>query len=65
MMMFQAAASLVATYDCQLDAPKAVGFEGGRAEESNIGLPPASLHFTITLESGNPIQAKIDWPVTR
>jgi hypothetical protein len=61
MMIFLAAASLVAAYDCQLDAPKAVGFEGGQATASNIGIPPTSLHFTITLESGNPMQAKVDW----
>ena len=61
MMFFLAAASLIAVYDCQLDAPKAVGFEGGQAKASEIGLPPASLHFSITLESGNPIQAKVDW----
>jgi hypothetical protein len=62
MMIFLAAASLVAAYDCQLDAPKAVGFESGQAEASDIGLPPASLRFSIRLESGNPMQAKVDWP---
>jgi hypothetical protein len=62
MMIFLAAASLVAAYDCQLDAPKAVGFDGGQAKASDIGLPPASLRFSIRLESGNPMQAKVDWP---
>ena len=60
-MIFLTAASLVAVYDCQLDAPKAVGFEGRQATASSIGLPPASLHFTIMIESGNPMQAKVDW----
>lgn len=62
MMIFLAAASLIAVYDCQLTAPKAVGFEAGQAAASTIDLPPASLHFSITLESGNPMQAKVDWP---
>ena len=57
-----AAASLVAAYDCQLEAPKAVGFEGGQAKASDIGLPPALLHFALTIESGNPMQTKVDWP---
>ena len=57
-----ASASLVAAYDCQLEAPKAVGFEGGQAKASDIGLPPAALHFSVTLESGNPMQAKLEWP---
>jgi len=57
-----AAASVLATYDCQLEAPKAVGFEGGQAKASDIGLPPSSLRFSLTLESGNPIQAKLEWP---
>ena len=61
MIILLAVASLVAAYDCQLDAPKAVGFEGGQAKASEIGLPPASLHFSIALESGNPMQAKVDW----
>ena len=61
-MIFLTAASLVAAYDCQLDAPKAVGFERGQAKASDIGLPPASLRFSITLESGKPMQAKVDWP---
>jgi hypothetical protein len=62
MITFMAAASLIAAYDCQLDAPKAIGFEAGQAKASDIGLPPASLHFTLTLQSGNPIQAKVEWP---
>ena len=61
MMIFLAATSLVAAYDCQLDAPKAVGFKGGQAKASDIGLPPSSLRFSITLESGNPMQAKVNW----
>lgn len=65
MMILLAAASLVAAYDCQLDAPKAVGFEGGQAKASNIGLPPASLHFSIAFESGNPMQARLIGPATR
>jgi len=62
MMSLLVAASLVAAYDCELQAPKAVGFEGGQATSSDIGIPPASLRFTIQLESGNPIQAKVAWP---
>jgi hypothetical protein len=62
MMILLTAASLIAAYDCQLEAPKAVGFEGGQAKASDIGLPPASLHFSLTLQSGNPMQAKLDWP---
>jgi len=57
-----AAASLIATYSCQLQAPKAVGFENGSATSSDIGLPPASLQFTVTVNSGSPIQAQVDWP---
>jgi hypothetical protein len=62
MITFLAAASLVAAYDCQLEAPKAVGFEAGQAKASDIGLPPASLRFTLDLQSGNPMQARLDWP---
>jgi hypothetical protein len=57
-----ATASVLAAYNCQLQAPKAVGFEGGQAKASDIGLPPASLQFSLTIESGNPMQAKVDWP---
>jgi len=62
MMIPLAAASLIAAYDCQLEAPKAVSFEAGQAKASNIGLPPAALRFSIALESGNPMQAKVEWP---
>ena len=62
MIGFLAAASLVAAYDCQLGPPKAVGFEGGQAKASAIGLPPAVLRFSLTLESGNPMQTKVEWP---
>jgi hypothetical protein len=62
MIAILAAASLIATYDCQLSAPKAVGFEGSSATASDIGLPASSLAFSASLESGNPIQAKLDWP---
>jgi hypothetical protein len=62
MMIFLTAATLIAAFDCQLEAPKAVGFEAGQAKASDIGLPPASLRFTVTLETGNPMQAKVDWP---
>jgi hypothetical protein len=59
---FLVTASLVAAYSCQLDAPKAVGFENGQAKSSVIGLPPAALQFSLTIESGNPMQARVDWP---
>jgi hypothetical protein len=62
MMISMVAATLIAAFDCQLEAPKAVGFEGGQAKASDIGLPPASLHFSLTLESGSPMQAKVNWP---
>jgi len=61
MIGFVAAATLIATYSCQLEAPKAVGFENGNATSSEIGLPPASLQFTVSMNSGNPIQAQLDW----
>ena len=57
-----ASAAVLAAYNCQLDAPKAIGFEGGQAKSSEIGLPPAALQFALTIESGNPMQAKVAWP---
>jgi hypothetical protein len=62
MISLLSAAAVLAAYDCQLDAPKAVGFENGQAKASDIGLPPASLQFSLTIESGNPLQAKVEWP---
>ena len=60
--VFVGAASVLAAYNCQLEAPKAIGFEAGQAKASDIGLPPAALQFSLTIESGNPMQAKLDWP---
>jgi hypothetical protein len=57
-----ASTSVMAAYNCQLEAPKAIGFEGGQARSSDIGLPAAALQFAITIESGNPMQAKVAWP---
>ena len=62
MIALIAAASLIATYDCELASPKAVGFDGNKATATDIGLPPASLRFSLSFEAGNPIQAKLDWP---
>jgi hypothetical protein len=56
-----AAASLIASFDCQLAPPQAVGFENGKAKASDIGLPPASLNFSIALKSGNPPIAQVTW----
>jgi len=57
-----AGASVVAAYACQLDAPRAITLDGDRATASAIGLPPAALQFTLTIEYGNPMQTKVDWP---
>jgi hypothetical protein len=62
MIAILAAASLIASYDCQIGAPKALGFEAGRATTSDIGMPPASLRFSVSLESGNPMMATVAWP---
>ena len=57
-----ATANVLAAYNCQLEAPRAVGFENGQAKASDIGLPPAALQFSLTIESGNPMQATLNWP---
>jgi hypothetical protein len=62
MISFFLGAALIAAYDCQLQAPKAVGFEGEQAKASDIGLPSASLRFSLTFQSGNPVQAHLSWP---
>ncbi|MEQ7872557.1 hypothetical protein ABDK56_00925 [Sphingomonas sp. ASV193] len=55
------ASAAQASFDCQLEAPKAIGFDGEKVTASTIGLPPATLAFALTISDGNPKQATITW----
>jgi hypothetical protein len=59
--VFTAAAAL-ASFNCQLESPRAIGFDGDKATASEIGLPPMARAFSIVIEDGNPKQARVSWP---
>ena len=54
-------AAVIASYDCELDVPRAVWINGASTTASEIGLPPMSLGFSVAFESGNPALAKVNW----
>jgi hypothetical protein len=56
-----ASAAVLAAYNCQLEAPRAIAFDGTKVTGSEIALPPMALAFAIELRSGNPAQAKVTW----
>ena len=57
-----AAATVIASFDCTIEAPQAIGFEGAKITSSAIGLPSATLQFSIRIEDGKPKYAVVDWP---
>ena len=61
MIVSLALAAIIAGYDCQIEAPRAIGFDGAKVTGSEIGLPPAALKFRVEIQSGNPMRAKVAW----
>jgi hypothetical protein len=58
------AAVLIASYNCEVQAPKALGEQDGSVSLSEIGLPPElqQWKFTLSLHQENIVQADIKWP---
>jgi len=59
--LLSAAATVLAAYNCQLEPLRAVTLSATGATASEIGLPPMALRFTISIEDGNPLQARVAW----
>jgi hypothetical protein len=56
------AAATLASYNCEIETPRAVSVGGGAMTVSEIGLPPMALRFTVEIRSGNPAKARVNWP---
>ena len=54
--------AVIAAFSCQVDAPQSVSIVEGTAKANAIGLPAASLKFSLSISAGDPMIAKVEWP---
>ena len=62
MITIATAAALLASYDCQLDSPRALMLDGPSVTASELGLPADTMQFSVEIEEGDPITANVKWP---
>ena len=58
------ALAVIATYDCETTKPQMIGINGDKTTVTTLGLPADvdKWKFTVSVESGEPMQATIKWP---